>query len=337
MAVRVAHPGWGPARIRWQLEREDVEPLPGRSAVYRALLRHGLVEAPKRRRRRADYRRWERSRSMELWQMDVVGRVILADGTEVKVVTGIDDHSRFVVCATVVARATARPVCEALRRRWPARGAGADPDGQREGVHRAVRAGAGAGVVRPDLRRERGPAPVDRAVFADHHRKDRAVPQDDARRMRHRHERRFATLAERRPRWTGGSSEYNTVRPHQSLGGRRPRSGSLWRRAVTLSTRRRPRPVTGARRHSAAGRRPAGVSRWVDQRGSDQPGRVQLSGRADVRRRACRGRRDRWAGRDPARRGAGRHARAAGQAGPAGPFEPPGFRCSGAPGNPPKG
>ena len=30
-------------------------------------------------------------------------------------VTGIDDHSRFVVCARLVARATARPVCEALR------------------------------------------------------------------------------------------------------------------------------------------------------------------------------------------------------------------------------
>jgi len=36
------------------------------------------------------------------------------------VVTGVDDHSRFVVCAKVVARATARPVVgallEALRR-----------------------------------------------------------------------------------------------------------------------------------------------------------------------------------------------------------------------------
>jgi transposase InsO family protein len=51
---------------------------------------------------------------MELWQMDVMGRVLLADGGEVKVVTGIDDHSRFVVCAAVVARATARPVCAAL-------------------------------------------------------------------------------------------------------------------------------------------------------------------------------------------------------------------------------
>jgi transposase InsO family protein len=51
---------------------------------------------------------------MELWQMDVMGRVFLACGREVKVVTGIDDHSRFVVRAKVVVRATARPVCQAL-------------------------------------------------------------------------------------------------------------------------------------------------------------------------------------------------------------------------------
>jgi hypothetical protein len=30
---------------------------------------------------------------MELWQMDIVGRFHLCDGSEVKVVTGVDDHS----------------------------------------------------------------------------------------------------------------------------------------------------------------------------------------------------------------------------------------------------
>ena len=114
VGMRRDHPGWGPSRIRWELERAGVVPLPGRSAVYRALVRHGLVEARKRRRRREDYRRWERGRAMELWQMDVMGRVHLAGGTEVKVVTGIDDHSRFIVSAKIVARATARPVCRAL-------------------------------------------------------------------------------------------------------------------------------------------------------------------------------------------------------------------------------
>ena len=46
--------------------------------------------------------------------MDVMGGVLLEDGTECKVITGIDDHSRFCVIAKLVQRATARPVCEAL-------------------------------------------------------------------------------------------------------------------------------------------------------------------------------------------------------------------------------
>jgi hypothetical protein len=51
---------------------------------------------------------------MELWQMDIVGGVLLAGGGECKMVTGIDDHSRFMVIAKVVERATARAVCRAF-------------------------------------------------------------------------------------------------------------------------------------------------------------------------------------------------------------------------------
>src|ERR687898_1263069 len=109
-----AHPGWGPRTILFWLEREGIEPVPGRTSVERCLVRHGLVSPQARKRKRSDYKRWERSRSMELWQMDVVGGVRLFDGSEAKIVSGIDDHSRFVVSAHVVARATARPVCDAL-------------------------------------------------------------------------------------------------------------------------------------------------------------------------------------------------------------------------------
>jgi len=112
--LRRANPRWGPRSIGYQLAQEEVSPVPSRSSIYRALRRHNLVEAKPRRRRRADYKRWERSRAMELWQMDVTGGVRLADGTEAKVVTGVDDHSRFCISAKVVARATARPVCDAL-------------------------------------------------------------------------------------------------------------------------------------------------------------------------------------------------------------------------------
>src|SRR5581483_4239058 len=117
--MRAEHPDWGPRTIRYWLGRDAVSPLPGRTSIERCLIRHNLVTPTPRRRRRSDYKRWERSRSMELWQMDIVGGVKIVDPTtgeltEAKIVSGIDDHSRFVICATIVVRATARPVCDAL-------------------------------------------------------------------------------------------------------------------------------------------------------------------------------------------------------------------------------
>jgi transposase InsO family protein len=44
----------------------------------------------------------------------VTASLFLADGSECKVITGIDDHSRFCVIATVVLRATGRAVCSAF-------------------------------------------------------------------------------------------------------------------------------------------------------------------------------------------------------------------------------
>ncbi|TWD81671.1 transposase [Kribbella amoyensis] len=110
--LRQLHPAWGPDRLLYRLGRDGVEPLPSRAAVGRALARLGLV-APGRRRRSRDrvYRRWERGRPMELWQFDVMGGVLLNDGRELKAVTGVDDHSRFCVAAGLVERASTRPVC----------------------------------------------------------------------------------------------------------------------------------------------------------------------------------------------------------------------------------
>lgn len=120
--LRLDNPGWGPRTLLFRLEAAGVDPLPGRSSVYRCLVRHGLIEPAARRRKKADYKRWERLRPMELWQMDVVGGVMLADGWKASIVSGIDDHSRFVVSAHVVARATARPVCDALSKAMRAHG-----------------------------------------------------------------------------------------------------------------------------------------------------------------------------------------------------------------------
>ena len=111
--MRRDHPGWVPRTSLNKLRRE-LEAPPSRGAIYRCLVRHRLIQPKPRRRRRDDYKRWERSRSMELWQIDVMGSVYLTNGMQLSVVTGIDDHSRFCVIAKLVERATARPVCDAL-------------------------------------------------------------------------------------------------------------------------------------------------------------------------------------------------------------------------------
>ena len=112
--IRRQHPGWGPVRIEHTLGRHGVDPVPSISSIYRCLRRHSLVELRRRRKRRDEYKRWERERPMQLWQMDVMGGVLLDDGTELKVVTGVDDHSRFCVAAGLVRRAISRSVCEVL-------------------------------------------------------------------------------------------------------------------------------------------------------------------------------------------------------------------------------
>jgi transposase InsO family protein len=112
--LRRAHPSWGPRRLVFELGRRGVEPVPSESGVYRALVRLSLIDSGARRPRDRKWKRWERGRPMELWQMDVVGGFVLADGSKAKVLTGIDDHSRFVVCAHVMARESSRNVCEGL-------------------------------------------------------------------------------------------------------------------------------------------------------------------------------------------------------------------------------
>lgn len=112
--ARVAHPGWGPRRLVFELARAGVDPVPSESAVYRALVRLNLIDPAGRRRRDKKWKRWERGRAMELWQMDVVGGFRLADGHTAKALTGVDDHSRFCISAHLMVRESSQRVCEGL-------------------------------------------------------------------------------------------------------------------------------------------------------------------------------------------------------------------------------
>lgn len=99
----------------FELAKRKVVPVPSESAVYRALLRAGLIDPSLRDRQSRKWKRWERGVPMELWQMDVVGGFPLADGTSAKALTGVDDHSRMCVCARLMTRERTGAVCEGLR------------------------------------------------------------------------------------------------------------------------------------------------------------------------------------------------------------------------------
>jgi hypothetical protein len=238
-------------------------------------VRHGLVEAKKRKRRREDYRRWERARAMALWQMDVMGRVHLADGQEVKIVTGIDDHSRFIVCAKVVLRATARPVCQALAGALARHGI---PDQilTDNGKVFTARFGTGPGPVMFDrICTDNGIrhlltapySPTTTGKIERLHKTMRSeffTPQD----------RLFTAVTDLQDALDGWAREYNTARPHQSCGGRPPiERFQLARPRAAADTTAAAQPPSVPAPAPVAGKRPAGVSRWVNA-----AGKISLAG-----------------------------------------------------------
>ncbi|MBY8862050.1 IS481 family transposase [Nocardia sp. CA2R105] len=111
--LRRKHPRWGARRISHELAGQDLARVPSRATVHRVLMRNGMID-PQAQHHKRKYKRWQRQTPMHLWQLDIVGGVPLADGRECKLLTGIDDHSRFIVIATVLARPSGREVGEAF-------------------------------------------------------------------------------------------------------------------------------------------------------------------------------------------------------------------------------
>ncbi len=265
LELRRAHPGWGPRTILGRLRDAGTEPLPSRSAIYRALVRHRLIEPETRKRQRSDYKRWERTRSMELWQMDVMGRYFLADGTECKIVTGVDDHSRFCVCARVVARATATPVCEALLDALRTHGAPAELLTDNGKVFTA-RFGPGPGPVMFDRIctensiKHRLTAPYSPTTTGKIERFHKTVRRE----FLVEHDRVHATIPEAQAALDQWVVHYNTERNHQSVGDRPPKE-----RFELAAARVEAAEVTEqpAEVPTPSGR-PPGVTRWVAANGT---------------------------------------------------------------------
>ena len=111
--LRRAHPRWGARRIAFEVAQRGAAAAPSRATVHRVLVRNAMV-TPQAQQHKRKYRRWARETPMALWQLDLVGGIYLADGHECKLLSGIDDHSRYVVAAAVLAVPSARAVADAF-------------------------------------------------------------------------------------------------------------------------------------------------------------------------------------------------------------------------------
>jgi hypothetical protein len=154
---------------------------------------------------------------MALWQMDLVSGIFLADGTEAKLVTGVDDHSRFCVICQVVPRATGRATCLAFAAALRAFGVPGEVLTD-NGKQFTDRFGKGGEVLFDRICRDNGIAhrltqprhPTTTGKIERFHGSLRRELLDDA--------IPFADLAAAQAAIDGWVTEYNTTRPHQALG-----------------------------------------------------------------------------------------------------------------------
>lgn len=88
----------GPVTIAWHLAELGLH-APSTSTIRRILHEASLVTAEPRKRPRSSYIRFEAAQPNETWQSDFT-HTRLANGTDVEVLTWLDDHSRYLLSCT---------------------------------------------------------------------------------------------------------------------------------------------------------------------------------------------------------------------------------------------
>src|SRR5438552_4810766 len=223
LEMRRAKPFWGARRLALELARKGVQAAPSKSAVYRSLVRAGVIDPLQRQRRRESWKRWERAAPMELWQFDVVHGFLLADGTSAKALTGIDDHSRFCVSARLMTRERTQTVCDGFSSALKAYGLPAQVLTDNGKVFTGRFAQPPVKVLFDRICRENGVdhilteprSPTTRGKIERFHRPLRV--EFNTRQVFHN----LKTAQEALNEWV---TYYNTQRPHQGLGDLTPES-----------------------------------------------------------------------------------------------------------------
>jgi transposase InsO family protein len=103
----------GPVTIAWHLQHHHHITL-SRATIYRILRRAELVAPEPKKKPRSSYVRFQAEQPNETWQSDVT-HWRLANGTDVEIITWLDDHARYALSVTAHSRVTGRTVVDTFR------------------------------------------------------------------------------------------------------------------------------------------------------------------------------------------------------------------------------
>lgn len=205
----------GPATI-WCHLSARVEPgvvVPSEATIWRVLKRRGFIMAQPDKAPKRAIRRFTAERCNECWQIDDTGWQ-LADGTDVKIINIVDDHSRLLAGSTAAQTTNTDTVftafCDAADRwGWPERFLSDNAPEFKHGLADAVRPlGIAAGHSRPYHPQTCGKVERFHQTLQQWL---RAQPAAE-------------TLDELQTLLDQFSIVYNQQRPHRSLGRRTPHS-----------------------------------------------------------------------------------------------------------------
>jgi transposase InsO family protein len=111
----------GPSTIAWHLRHQYRVQL-SVATVARILTRQGLVSPAPKKRPKASYIRFQAAMPNECWQSDFT-HYRLADGSDVEIITWLDDHSRYLLHCSAHTPVTARVVLATFRAATASHGA----------------------------------------------------------------------------------------------------------------------------------------------------------------------------------------------------------------------
>lgn len=217
--LKQAHPAWGPVKIRELYRRKHPAVTPSESSFKRVLDRAGLTEARKRRPARESGRLATGRKAEapnEVWTVDFKGWWHGADKVRVEPLTVRDEFSRMILDLRALESAKTGAVRECFSRLFEAHGLpvairsdNGPPFASARGLLGLTRLSAEWLAMGIDLERGRPGCPQDNGAHERMH-------------LDIRNELEAGRIGRDQDAFDLWREEFNTVRPHQSLGMRCP-------------------------------------------------------------------------------------------------------------------